>query len=222
MTLDQYLQENGTGSFKNFRVPDLIPGNGGQVEALLVMESPHIDELRTGLPLAGDAGQRALAFLLPTGRPPEALGPYVSTLHARDDVRIGILNACPVPLQSRAFTRHRLAPVLSQSDWALLEEVRSHRASTIAALPTPTVKRANILLLPGLQSRMASVNLSPNAMIFIAGNFVHRTWASLVAPPKRRVLSIPHPSNGWWSRTEQQLFTDNLAALRTQFARLTS
>ncbi|WP_157421481.1 hypothetical protein [Agromyces sp. Leaf222] len=222
MTLQQYLQEDGTGTFRNFRVPDLVPGSGDDIELLLVLESPHVDELRTGRPLAGDAGQRALAFLSPTGKPQAALGPYLALLHANSDFRIGIINVSPVPLQSAAFARHRLPPVLVQSDWELLEMVRSHRASTIANLPTRTARNANTILLPGLQARLDGVNLSSNATVFIAGNFVHRTWESLASPPKRVMLPIPHPSNGWWTRTKVQKNLDHLAELKSQFARLTS
>jgi len=117
VTLRQYLQESGTGSFKKYRVPDLLPERGYEVEVLLVVESPHIDELRTGLPLSGDAGRRALTFLLPSGRLPEALGPYLAGLHTTNNPRMGILNVCPVPLQSGAFARHRMPPDLPQSDW---------------------------------------------------------------------------------------------------------
>lgn len=186
-----------------------------------MLESPHVDELRTGLPLSGDAGQRALAFLLPSGRPPEALGPYLAGLHATNNPRIGIVNACPVPLQSGAFARHRMPPDLPQSDWELLEEVRSHRASAIAGLPSSTAMDANTMLLPGLESRLAAIALSPDAMVFIAGNFVHRTWESLASPSKLVVVPIPHPSNGWWTRTRRQQYIDNLGTLKSRFTSLT-
>lgn len=222
MTLRQYLQETGTGSFKNYRVPDLVPQNDNEVEVLLVLESPHIDELRTGLPLSGDAGQRALAFLLPAVGPPEALGPFLAALYTISNPRIGILNACPVPLQSGAFAGHQMRPALPQSDWDLLEVVRSHRASTISDLPTSKAMDANTMLLPGLHSRLATVNLSPSAMVFIAGNFAHRTWESLRSPANRVALPIPHPSNGWWTRTKRPEYIDNLRTLKTRFAHLTS
>lgn len=222
MTLQLYVQEDGTGPFKNFRVPDLIPPNGAQVNLLLVLESPHRDELRTGLPLSGDAGQRALAFLSPTGDPPEALGPYVAARHAIGDVRIGIMNVSPVPLQVGAFVRHRKPPALSQADWDLLEVVRSHRASTIVGLPSAAGVNLNKMLLPGLSTRLADVTLSSKAQIFIAGNFVHRTWDSLGYAPKVAVLPIPHPSKGWWTTTKRQKYIDNLGALRTRFSHLES
>ena len=221
VTLRQYLQESGTGSFKKYRVPDLLPERGHEVEVLLVVESPHIDELRTGLPLSGDAGRRALTFLLPSGRLPEALGPYLAGLHTTNNPRMGILNVCPVPLQSGAFARHRMPPDLPQSDWDLLEDVRSHRASAIARVPSSAAMDANTMLLPGLESRLAAITLSPNAMVFIAGNFVHRTWESLASPTKLVVLQIPHPSNGWWTRTKRQQYIDNLGTLKARFASLT-
>lgn len=220
MTLRQYVQEDGTGPFGNFRVPDLLAPSGVDVDLLLILESPHRDELRTGLPLSGDAGQRALAVLSPYGSPPEALGPYVAARHANGDVRIGIMNVSPVPLQDGAFTRHRRPPALSQADWDLLEAVRSHRAKTFASLSSSAEVDVNRMLLPSLRSRLANVELASNAQVFIAGNFVHRTWSSLGSAPNARVLPIPHPSNGWWTRTKRQVYVDNLKTLRTRFSQL--
>lgn len=80
----------------------------------------------------------------------------------------------------------------------------------------------NKVLLPGLRSRLADVRLSSNALIFIAGNFVHRTWGSLGSTPNGVVLPIPYPSNGCWTRTTGQEYIKNLNALATRFANLTS
>lgn len=222
MSVDQYLQEDGKGPYWRFRVPDLIPASGQPVDLLLVVESPHRDELRTGLPLAGDAGQRALAYLSPVGSPPEALGPWVATKHAAHDFRVGIMNVSPVPLQGKAFSGHRSPPRITAADWELLELVRSHRASTIASLPSTGAIDANQVLVAEVQSRLASVNLSPASTIALAGNFVHRTWDSVAAPFSASTLQIPHPSNGWWTRTTDPTHRANLATFAQEFARLTT
>jgi len=214
----RYLQEDGTGKYRGFHVPDLVPGNADEVEVLLVLESPHLEELGTRLPLSGDAGQNAFTFLMPIGSPTEALGPYLATAHAAGDFRVGVLNTCMVPLQKAAFKGHPSPPALPQPDWDLLELVRKHRATTISGLPTSAAGNANRKLLPGLQSRLSALNLFPNATVFIAGNFVQRTWDSLSSPPQATVVPIPHPANGWWARTKRPDQLANLATLKSRFA----
>lgn len=221
VSVHQYLQEDGNGQYRSFRVRDLAPASGEPVDLLLVVESPHRDELRTGLPLAGDAGQRALAYLAPRGAPPEALGPWVATMHSAGDFRVGIMNVSPVPLQEKAFSGHRSPPRIAAADWELLERVRTHRASTIASLPTTSAIAVNKVLVAGIQSRLASLKLTPNSTIALAGNFVHRTWDSVAMPSKGSTLQIPHPANGWWTRTADRVYRANLATLMHEFARLT-
>ena len=216
----EYLQEDGSGQFKQYLVNDLLPPPGQSVDLLLVLESPHVDELRTGIPLSGDAGQRALAFLSPLGPPPEALGPNVAGRHSIGEYRVGIMNVSPVPLQAGAFANHRRPPLLSTTDWSLMELVRSHRATSISALPTSLAIDTNRTLLPGLHSRLAAISFSTNAAICLAGNFVHRTWDAAVPAPGCQVLRVPHPSNGWWTRTARQAYKDDLAELKARFGHL--
>ncbi|WP_157002149.1 hypothetical protein [Agromyces laixinhei] len=219
MTLPQYLQEDGSGSYSSYRVPDLTPPAGVATELLLVLESPHIDELRNGIPVSGGTGQAALKFLLPAGFPPEALGPFVATRHANNDFRIAILNVSPVPLQRKAFAGHRSPPKLAPDDWAVMAEIQKSQAKEVADLGSVGAQTANMLLAPGLQSRIGRMTLSPRALIFTAGTFVQRTWTLLLSPPSRSTLPIPHPSMGWWTRTERAEHILNLAELRTQFAK---
>jgi uracil-DNA glycosylase len=58
-----YLSEDGNGTYARWHVPDLVPTDSG-VELVFVFESPHVDELSTGLPVVGAAGKSALRFLL--------------------------------------------------------------------------------------------------------------------------------------------------------------
>jgi hypothetical protein len=58
-----YLSVDGNGTYARWHVPDLVPTDSG-VELVFVFESPHVDELSTGLPVVGAAGKSALRFLL--------------------------------------------------------------------------------------------------------------------------------------------------------------
>src|SRR6476646_2804493 len=52
MSAINYLSEDGSGMYARWHVPDLVPSNRA-VELVFVFESPHVDELRTGLPVVG-------------------------------------------------------------------------------------------------------------------------------------------------------------------------
>lgn len=216
--MQAYLHEDGNGSYARHRVPDLVPPDDVACELVFVLESPHIDELRTGIPLSGSTGKSALKFLNPNGQPPEALGPFVASLHARGDFRIAIINASPVPLQEKAFNGHRSPPNLGPSDWNLLKTIQASQKDDVSNLSTTAEQETNQMLQPGLQARLTRLTIAKNANIFLAGIFVQRTWALLTAPPLQTTLAIPHPSNGWWTRTRRKKWISNLSELRKQFS----
>lgn len=216
-----YLHEDGNGDYAQYRVPDLVPPVGVACELVIVLESPHIDELRTGVPLSGSAGQSALKFLMPDGRPPEALGPFVASMHANGDFRVSILNSSPVPLQRKAFSRHRLPPDLTGSEWNVLEAIQTSRAEDPIDMASLEEQEANRMLQPGLQSRITRLTMTQSTKIFLAGIFVQRTWALLAEPPSQTTLAIPHPSNDWWTRTRRDEWITNLSVLAKQFVATT-
>lgn len=218
VTMRAYLHEDGNGEYARYRVPDLVPPAGIVCELVIVLESPHSDELRTGIPMSGSTGQAALQFLAPSGRPPEALGPFIASLHANGDFRVSIINSSPVPLQEKAFNGHQLRPDLSPSEWNLLKAIQASQKDDVADLSTTAEQEANQMLWPGLQSRFEHLTMTEDTKIFLAGIVVQRTWALLAKPPSQTTLAIPHPSNGWWTRTKRKEWIANLSELRKQFA----
>lgn len=218
----EYLREDGNGHYARYRVPDLIPPDGVACELVIVLESPHIDELRTGIPVSGKAGQASLRFLAPAGRPSsELLGPFVASLHASEDFRVSIINSSPVPLQRNAFSQHPLPPELSDTDWDVLEAIQKSQAQDVANL-SPAEREANQILSRGLQSRFTRLSMTEEALIFLAGIFVQRTWALLSDPPSKTTLEIPHPSHSWWTRTKREECVTNLEVLKRRFEAATS
>jgi hypothetical protein len=215
--LQRYLQEDGSGSYRRYRVPDLVPQAGAATELLIVLESPHIDELRTGVPASGGTGRAALKFLSPTGTRIEALGHLVASRQAEGDFRIAILNVSPVPLQNSAFAKHEAPHDLTIDDWRVIAEIQRSQASDIADLKSTRAQSVSQFFIQRLQSRISSLDLS-SAMIVIAGTFVQRTWPLILTPRAQSTLRIPHPSNGWWTRTERPEYIRNLAELKIRFA----
>lgn len=214
MSLKAYLEEVGSGRFANYVVRDLIPPKD-EIDLLFLLESPHVDELRTGIPLSGEAGQAALSYLMPDGAPPEALGPSIVGSYALRRARIGIMNVSQVPLQLAAFSGHRSRSAVAHLDWSLLRRVRVSTKATIGDIVDINVQGTSRLLLPSLESRMARVRFSTGATVAPAGKFAQQFWNSLARRPQAAELPIPHPSNGWWTRAIARRDIDNLAALRS-------
>lgn len=217
MTLLRYLQEDGAGSYANYCVSDLVPSIDAELDLLFVLESPHIDELRTGIPLSGDAGQAALRVLMPLGAPPEALGPFIANCHAAGDFRVGVMNISRVPLQLAAYRRHPSRHVVAGLEWDLLEQVRTDAKDHVDDITDKQVQSASRLLLPNFQFRLSRIRFSSRAAVVPAGKFAQRHWNSLATRPQVTALPVPHPSNGWWTRATAKQDLDNLAELKRLF-----
>lgn len=216
VTVQGYVQEDGTGAFQLFRVPDLVHASGSPVELLILLESPHADEIKYGLPLAGKAGRDALRFLATPTIAAEPLGQFVDALQRDGDGRLAIMNVSEVPLQRGAFDPCSRPP-LSRADWELLRKVRNRGAERVDGIRDPEIRTASAHLLPHLQKRVGAVALSPSATVVIAGKFAQRYWNSIDPAPAASVLPVPHPSFDQWNRSSNST-NPNLVELRRLFA----
>ena len=221
MTVQTYVQEDGSGAFQAFHVPDLIPSASTSIEILIILESPHADELDQGHPVSGQAGTDALRFLRYPRSTSQALGPFVDSLHGRGDGRVAIMNVSEVPLQVKAFARHVSTPVLSAADWDLLERVRTRRAQRVDTSRDAATHDASALLLPGFRSRVDVLRFAAGAIVVPAGAFAQRYWNSLAVVPLVTVLPVLHPSRRLWDRASAQNL-QNLLELRERFAEHTA
>lgn len=201
MTLQEYLQEDGKGKYAPYVVPDLVPPAGEKAELLIVLESPHIDELKTGKPLSGSAGCSALKFLAPAASSREPLGLYIAQRHGTGDFRVAIVNVSPVPLQVQAYLKSDPSPILAASDWATMLAIQGSQANSISELRVIEQQSTNRLLISGLQRRVNMFELSSAATVFTSGAFAHRTWKEIAPRHPNTTLSIPHPSRSQWQRT---------------------
>ena len=109
MSLRAYLSEDGTGPYAHYYVRDLLGEDTRKLELLLILESPHTQEIRTKIPLSGSAGVAASKFLF-GGKPPhEPLGLHVARRAKGRELRVGLMNVSPVPLQDLAQDAARSA-----------------------------------------------------------------------------------------------------------------
>lgn len=235
MTIESYLQENGSGDYARYRVADIAPPAGVEAELLIVLESPHVEELNVGIPVSGRAGRSALRFLIPSAHPNEALGPWItSRRRSNSDYRIAILNVSPVPLQVQAYLNHDPSPLLPAADWAALSAIQASQSRSIDKLATVAERNANRLLASGLESRLATIKMSATSTAVLAGAVAERTWAETVSKSAATTLTVPHPSMSGWQKAAKSTYTTaaaeqrrkahaaNLDKLRTLFTALTS
>jgi hypothetical protein len=214
VSVTEYLRENGSGPYGQWHVPDLVPSSPS-VELVFVFESPHVDELRARVPVAGAAGKSALRFLLP-GQPKElSLGRFVQQSHAVGDDRIAILNVSNVPMQQAAFVDSE-APDLEEEEWTLIGKVRKSTARSLSSIRATETRAVSQLLAEGLRHRLAGVATGSQARVVAAGAFAQRMVAAAYPDLRPGPLRVPHPSFNHWHQMANQDLPD-LIATRDRF-----
>ncbi|MGL4557968.1 MAG: hypothetical protein ACRCV5_10720 [Afipia sp.] len=194
MSLDNYVTEDGTGPLKDFYVRDLLPPAQTAVELLLILESPHTEEVKAGTPVVGGAGQSALDYLLgdTSGR---SLGEFVDAMHAAGDYRVAIMNVSNVPLQPEAY-EDGTGP-LTPDEWEVIRVVRDSTAWRVDGTLTPEANRIGSILLDGLQDRVNLLSFEPGATAVACGDLAHRFSRWLTGLPGKP-LKVYHPARNLW------------------------
>lgn len=194
MSIDDYVTENGNGSLKDAYVRDLLPPAGVPVKLLLILESPHLEEVAAGTPLVGGAGQGALEYLLgnATGG---SLGEFVDAMHAAGDYRVAVMNVSNVPLQQQAFDDG--AGPLTPDEWKVISVVRDSPAWEVDGTMTPEANRIGTIIRDGLQGRVSRLEFESDAAVVLCGAFVQRFARRLTGLPGTPI-KVFHPSRNLW------------------------
>lgn len=219
MSIGAYFAESGFGEFADCYVRDLLPPSNSQIESLLVLESPHRSEFETGVPLSGPAGRCALDALTCAPQPQSSLGEVIAKRHAAGDTRFAIMNVSVVPLQLDA---HRYTPRLSSVDnlnWKVIQQCRDSTAQSIESIRDAAVRAGSRQLLDAFQARVAQLDLSVDASIYVAGRFAQRFWGLLTEPPSVSAYLLPHPARQQWKRLTPKDSREVLNLLRNDFER---
>lgn len=213
MSVDAYLNEDGSGPYAQWHVPDLVsPARDARL--VFVFESPHVDELRSRLPVDGSAGKSALRFLLEDQPRGLSLGRFVQQRRAVGDHRVAVLNVSNVPMQDVAFVESE-APDLEQDAWTLLERVRRSTARSVSSMRGVEARMISELLARGLRDRLSRVADTENRVV-AAGSLAQRMVAAALPDLQPEPLHVPHPSFNQWHRVANQEKPD-LITLRDLF-----
>ena len=207
MSAIDYVSEDGSGMYSQWRVPDLVTSHRN-VKLVFVFESPHVDELSAGLPVVGAAGKSALRYLAPGQSRGLSLGRFVRERHASGDGRIAILNVSNVPMQAAAFVGIE-GPGLEEGDWAMIGTVRRSKARSMSSLRGTGEQAIAGVLVDGLRKRLSAVDCGVEGRVVAAGTFAQRAVVAALPDLTPEPLRVPHPSFNQWFRAANQ----NLPAL---------
>lgn len=199
MDAHEYL----SGGYPTAIVPDLVLQGAGQVELVLILESPHSDELLCSTPVAGRAGHSALQYLLSPAVTTATLGSFIKDKHAAGDPRVAILNVSRVPLQRSAFKRVR-PPVLSPTEWELLKKIRKSKARSLSGTSKTATHHVGSKLLYELQAHFDTLPMSTTGVVVTCGVFAGRFGRELHGLPGGSPHEVRHPSYNWWFRSTGQ------------------
>ena len=213
-------------------VPDLVPGNGIRVAILL--ESPHINEVWHGFPLAGPSGEMVAAKMASWDLLDHQLasqGTSIGAIVSRQDIQwLGLMNVCELFLQDGAYSSGN-----SSSHLELLlcrfSKVREVKRNNLPCRRCTHIQRAQEIIICDLAARIRQLlqRFSSPPLIVPCGRFAEASLDAARITGDIELNSviadipcpnfIPHPSNGQWGRSR---FADALEHLRSEIANRTA
>lgn len=197
---------------ERFTVPDLVRDTSA---GIFILESPHVQELRHGAPVAGPSGATMTRHLFgePYARLP--LGRIVKKnfeegLGRPSLDRVGILNVCPVPMQRTAYPNARAAEE-NREVFDALEGLRQANAKT--EYGDAAWREAQEWILEDFRRRLRGLVDRPCAVV-PCGRFAQKFFrlADVRSPHWTVVEGIPHPSYNSWDRAEYRFAIERLKA----------
>ncbi|GLG01280.1 hypothetical protein Alches_13190 [Alicyclobacillus hesperidum subsp. aegles] len=186
-----------------YQVPDIVLETS---TCLFILESPHIQELKFGAPVAGASGATMSKHIfgpeyarIPLGR---MVKKNAETHAGRPRLsRIGLINVCNIPLQAQAYdpdTRRQF------SDW--LEDMNVVRTQNQRpSFPNPRQQDIQNWLVDTLRTKLQTY--AGEAITLIpCGRFAQKflRLTGLSDPAWHIIEDVPHPSYNSWDRTTYQ------------------
>ena len=202
-------------------VPDLPEGDWSGVKVVLLLESPHTDEVPAGRPLVGGSGKSVTKGLGENVPAMRGVAGAVGDLVADGDRRVswlGIMNASRLPLQPGAGTYpangvDRPADIPAWGEFErCLRYVRGKRPVTERNEAALLLERA---IVADLQERLDGIPAGNDLLLVCCGEIAQRMFERTRARGTIRIAYAPHPSKSWWQRytNEMQGVYDGIARM---------
>ena len=207
-------------------VSDLPTGDWRGVRAVLLLESPHENEVRAGRPLVGTSGKsvaKALAENVPAMR---GVAGAVGDLVAEGDQRVaglGIMNACRLPLQAKAYRANGAARRADIPAWSEFEKSLRYIKPRTAHPDRPVTERNEAALLfervivADLQARLEGIAAGNAPLVVCCGELAQRMFERTRVPDAIRIAYAPHPSRNQW---QQAIYADGMQGVYDGIARM--
>ena len=186
-------------------VPDSPKGDWRGVKAVLLLESPHKDEVKARRPLTGNSGISVTKGLGENVPALSGICGAFGDLVANGDQRVswwGIMNASRLPLQAGAYPANGAAHRANIPAWSefanclpyVREECRPVTERNEAAL---LLERA---IVEDLQERLDGIPAENDFLIVCCGRFAQRIFERTEVRDTVRIAYALHPSNNQWTQ----------------------
>jgi hypothetical protein len=194
MSSETKLNESFKMLKENYAVNDLIPKDA---RFLFILESPHKEELKNGVPVAGSSG-RMMSKIIFGRETTEPIGLMVSSPIGRVQEatlrKIALLNVSPIPMQDSAYAA---ADQSSHKDFlTILEKIRVNLSDEYK---NPEWNYVRNLIRKDFISRLSALAIK-EMVVIPCGKFAHHHYfKSGISNDKWTELQgVPHPSRNQW------------------------
>ncbi|MDB5083440.1 MAG: hypothetical protein JWN30_326 [Bacilli bacterium] len=216
--MDTQFEQQYKQLSRQYSVPDYLTPVS---KLIFLLESPHVQELKQGVPVAGSSGVTMSKHLFGQSYGKLPLGLLLKKHQAeRSDQfslkTIGLMNVCSIPMQRAAY---KSAEITQQYDefLGILEAIRT--ANTKSAYQQPDWNEVQEFLIKGLRKRMAT--LTDRDCVWVpCGRFAQKFFklAGMLPMHWRVIDDVPHPSYNSWDRENYRSIINRVKA---EFERLT-
>ncbi|WP_226534777.1 uracil-DNA glycosylase family protein [Fictibacillus halophilus] len=189
----------------SYSVPDIVQ----DPKMIFILESPHKEELKAGVPLAGLSG-RSMAKELFLQEDILPMGKHLKQLAKnKRQIFYGIVNVCPFPLQESAYPDRGFVKRF-KGELQIAEAIRKSSASQFR---DEDKKLFNKLLIQDFRDRFIKT-IEDDSIIVPCGKFAERYVNQLAMKDKLNIIKgVPHPSYNSWSR---ERYKDVIQTVRDQ------
>lgn len=177
-----------------YSVKDLIPTDA---RFLFILESPHKEELKNGIPVAGSSGKMMTKIIFGESMS-EPIGLLVSSRIGRSEEQklsqIALLNVSPIPMQAAAYSAADQAKHIKFL--SILEKIRVNLSANYR---DPDWNYVRDLIRTDFGIRLAAL-LHRELCIIPCGKFAshHYFDSGILGKKWSEISGVPHPSRNQW------------------------
>lgn len=191
-------------------VPDLPAGNWDGVKVILLLESPHVDEVPVERPLVGRSGKAVTEALQMNVSAMRGVDGAIGDLVARGNQRVswlGIMNASRLPLKARAYPACGAVRPADMPGWPEFAKCLAY----VRGDERPVTERNEAALLlehalvEDLQKRLDDIPAERELLLVCCGEFAQRTFERTRVRDAIRIAYAPHPAGGWWEKLAHEM-----------------